>query len=176
MDDDPVVRGKAALALESCEDEVLKEGAEALLDQPEVEKNILACEILGFTRDLDFSDKLPSLLQHEDDRVVRSAIEIIPNLPVESAIPLLENTVDRYNENWKKALKRALSRIKNPEILSILERLFQQVDNNFKRTLVRIAAGLGTEESRNWVGTTMDSINLSEPQESVINWLLEADQ
>jgi HEAT repeat protein len=175
VDDDPVVRGKAALAMENCTDETLMEAVDTLLEQDESETTILACELLGFTDSVDFTGKLRPLLTASDDRVVRSAIEVSDQLPEQEAIDLLKELVSRYDENWSKSLKRVLGRFDSPDLLDVLQPLYQRVDNTFRVELLGIGATLGTEEAWNWVTEKLETIEVSKSKRTVIQWLMTPD-
>lgn len=171
LDEDPVVRGKAALAMQDCEDEVILRGADVLLDENEVEKTILACELLGFTEDVDFTDRVEPLLDAEDDRVVRSVIEILDNLPENATQRLLKRVVDQYRDAWRKSLLRLLGRMRTPGILSVLQQLADRVDNDGRLQLLRVAARVGEPEAADWIEEQFRSLEASDEKRAVIDWL-----
>lgn len=171
LDDDPVVRGKAALALQDCEDELILQGADALLGENEVEKTILACELLGFTEETDFTDRVEPLLEAEDDRVVRSVIEILDNLPEKSMKRLLDRVVDEYSDAWWKSLSRLLGRLRTPGILTVLQRLASRVDNDKRLHLLRIAARVAGTEAADWIDEELRGLECSDEKRVLIEWL-----
>lgn len=171
IDDDPVVRGKAALALQDCGDEIILRGADVLLEEAEVEKSILACELLGFTEETDFTERVEPLLNAEDDRVVRSVIEILGNLPEKSMKRLLNRVVDQYRDAWWKSLLRLLGRVRTRSILSVLQRLSSRVDNEKRLHLLRIAARVGSTDAADWIDEELRSLDCSEQKRAVIEWL-----
>lgn len=171
VDDDPVVRGKAALAMQGCGDELILRGADVLLGEDEVEKTILACELLGFTEEADFTERVEPLLDAEDDRVVRSAIEILDNLPENPMEHLLNRVVDQYNEAWWKSISRLLGRLRIPGILSVLQRLASRVDNEKRLHLLRIAARVGGTDAADWIDEELRGLECSDEKRAVIEWL-----
>lgn len=171
LDEDPVIRGKAALAMQNLGDEDILRGADVLLDEDEVEKTILACELLGFTEDVDFTDRVEPLLDAEDDRVVRSVIEILDNLPEKATKRLLERVVDQYRDAWRKSLLRLLGRMRPPGILSVLQRLASCVDNEGRLQLLRVAARVGGPEAADWIEKELRSLEVSDEKRAVIDWL-----
>lgn len=173
VDDDPVVRGKAALAMKSSPDEVLLEAVDGLLEQDQSETTILACELLNFTKEVDFSDRVEPILRSSDPRVVRSAIETLPSLPNHRSVSLLEGLVEDYDPEWKKSLTRVLPKIRTPELSSILETLYPQVDDIFKARLLVIGANLGHENTTEWVQKQLGKLPVSDSKKTVIEWLIE---
>lgn len=175
IDDDPVVRGKAALALQNCGDEVLLEAADGLLEQQEAGTTILACEILGFTENVDFSDRIDPLLQSEDDRVVRSAIEILDELPKESMLELLEQVIVNYDPAWSKAVFRLLGRLHDPNLFPLLEELFENVESENKASVLRSAARIVSEDERERFENLRSGVELSDEREDFLEWLIQSE-
>jgi hypothetical protein len=174
IDDDPVVRGKAALALQDCGDDVLLEAADALLDQNEDETTILACEILGFTENVDFSDRVESLLESGDDRVVRSVIEILDELPENRTLELLQAVVRNYEEAWSKAIFRLLNRLRSSKLSTLLEELFATVEDENRVTVLRVAARIADEDDREWFDQLRSEVSLNDEKEAFLEWLVQS--
>ncbi len=172
VDEDPVVRGKAALAMRDCKDSTLMEAVDGLLELDQNETTILACELLGFTDEVNFSDKLGPILQSSDDRVVRSAIETLDKLPDEETIELLHVVTKKYDDSWSKSIKRVLPRINSPELLDVIQRLYDRVDKAFQVELLQIGATLDSREAIVWVNRGLDETEMSKPKKTVIRWLL----
>lgn len=171
VDDDPVVRGKTALAMEDLDDTKLLQAVEALLDQDATEYKILACELLGSTDRTEFSDTIKPLLESNDVRVVRAAIAVLDNLPDETTRNLLESIADNYNEEWSKAIKRLLNRWHPPESFPIIRTLYPQAQPAFRAQLLRLAASTGHPDAPGWIDESLKNIDISDEKTSVIRWL-----
>jgi HEAT repeat protein len=172
VDDDPVVRGKTALAMEGLPDGTLLEAVDALLDQRETEYRILACELLGSTREADFSDRLTQLLRADDDRVIKAAIEVLDNLDQEPALSLLQDVVNRYRAEWSRPVKRLLNRWHPPATFAIIRELYPSAERSFKVHLLRIAAATNHEEAPDWIRERLENLDPADPFETVILWEL----
>lgn len=172
VSDDPVVRGKAALALRGCADDVLLEAADTLLEQRRANTSILALEILGFTRDVDYADRLGELLGDADDRVVKAAIESMGGLEPRRARPLLEEVLDRYQPDWDRALRRTLARLGDPQLLPVLKKWFRRAEPDRQPTILGLAAGMEDEDAREWVRSRTAAFEEDDPRIGVIHWVL----
>lgn len=172
VDEDPVVRGKTAIAMEDLPDEQLLDAVQGLLEQGETEYEILACELLGSTEDTDFSDTIRPLLQAEDDRVVKAAIAVLDRLPDQKAIELLESVVQQYRSDWSKAIKRLLNRWHPMRVFPVVQSLYAEGDSDFRPDLLRLAALTGHPEATDWIENNLDELDVSDEKESVIRWLV----
>ncbi|MFB6346545.1 MAG: HEAT repeat domain-containing protein [bacterium] len=172
VDDDPVVRGKTALAMEDLDDDTLMEAVGALLDQDETEYRILACELLGSTENADYSETLKPLLEADDDRVVRSAIAVLDNLPKQRGLQLLDSVIKTYKAEWSKAVKRLLNRWHPTEVFPRIKSLYPVVDPEFRTQLLRLAAVSGHPDVEDWVLSTLEDLEPSDAKKTVVRWLL----
>lgn len=173
VDDDPVVRGKAALALQECEDPVLVEAADALIDQDRPEMSILALEILASTEGVDFSDRLKRLLERGETRVMKTAIEAIRHLPPVSASDLLERVMEQYRADYDRALSRLTQRWNHPVLEPTLKLWYQNADAEQKPAILRHAAALPSRSASEWVRQTLGDSDLNDQQRSLIRWILK---
>lgn len=172
VDEDPVVRGKTAIAMEDLPDEQLLEAVQGLLEQDETEYQILACELLGATEETDFSDTLEPLLHAEDDRVVKAAIAVLDQLPDEKTLELLNPLVERYRTEWSKAVKRLLNRWHPTESFPVIQSLYTDVDAGFRPDLLRLAALTDHTEAPDWIDEQLEELDVTDQKESVVRWLV----
>lgn len=172
VDEDPVVRGKTAIAMEDLPDERILEAVQGLLDQGDTEYQILACELLGSTEETDFSETLEPLLSAEDDRVVKAAIAVLDQLPNEKTVEFLESLVEEYRSEWSRAFKRLFNRWHPPEVFPLVKKLFPRVGSEFREDLLRLAALTDHPDMPDWVDQRLDDLELTGEKESVIRWLV----
>lgn len=175
VDDDPVVRGKAAMALEDCGDEVLLEAAGTLADQNSPETSILAAELLDSLEEAEPEELLDGLVRDEDDRVVKAAIGALEVLPAEGRLKLLQDVLERYDPTFDTALERLLTRSGEAALLPALKRWYRRAAPPVSTVALCIATGWD-EEARAWVRTRLDEDELPEARRALLGWLLEADE
>lgn len=172
VDEDPVVRGKTAIAMEDLPDNQLMEAVQALLEQGETEYQILACELMGSTEQTDFSETVKPLLRAGDDRVVKAAIAVLDRLPETEALELLEFVTEEYRSEWSKAIKRLLNRWHPIGVFPVIQSLYTKCDSDLEPDLLRLAALTNHSEAPDWIDERLEELDVTEQKESVIRWLV----
>lgn len=172
VDDDPVVRGKAAMALKDCGDEILLEAAGTLADQNSPETSILAAELLGSLEEAEPDELLGRLVRDGDERVVKAAIGALAVLSPERMRELLQDVLERYDATFDTALERLLTRTGQPVLLPVLKEWHGRAAPPVSTVALCMATGWG-EEARTWVRTRLEEDDLPEERRQLVRWLLE---
>ncbi|MFB6357109.1 MAG: HEAT repeat domain-containing protein [bacterium] len=171
--DDPVIRGKTALALDGCSDDTLLDAVDRLLDVDDPTYDILACELLTLTENTDFSERLEPLLNHEEPRVVKSAIEALGNCSLDCFLDLSDEFLDSYDPEYSMAIERVVVSINDPRLLTFLQNWYEVETPGQKIRPLRLIAGLPSAEARKWVSEHLDSTQGSSHKKSFVRWLLD---
>ncbi len=171
VDDDPVVRGKAALALEGCGDELLLEAARTLVDQRSPETSILAAELLSFLTEAEPEDLLARLIRDGDERVVKAALGALDALPAERMLGLLQEVLERYGSTFDAALERLLSRAGEPALLPALKTWYRRAEPPVRTVALCIGTGWGAE-ARDWILDRLQADEIPEQRRELVRWLL----
>lgn len=175
VDDDPVVRGKAALALKGGPEDVIMDVARTLIEQQSPETSILAAELLGFIEATDAAEPLETLIRSEDDRVAKAALGSLDGLPPETILELLDVALDRYRPAFDTALERFMTRAGRARFLPVLKQWYDRTGEEQKPIILCMAAGWD-DEARSWVRERITALELTDRQETLLQWILEPDE
>lgn len=144
-DEDPTVRGNAALALGHLRSEVGKKALKEAVEDQNWEVRHDTAIAMGEYREKDFIDDLFSLLKDDEAEVKRKSIEALGNIgkkiKSEEIIFRLKDFLDK--DEFKEEAVRAVGRIDGEEAVDVLSEVYENSEREVREIAIN---GLGKIE------------------------------